>query len=342
MSLPFTIQISPQKLKEILEGISKETTLTSILSQLDVALSTRASETTLSSINGKIPPLGDIIREPVAGDKRYKINIVGDETGLFKTTDFTEVRDITRWGGVTLSGRDITGDIAKLPDILAKLDALDNALGSIGTDLIQIGKGGNVVGGQSRNFLDYALAIYQANWREPIPDYKEGSNVWLTGIGGCTEAVDSRNIWYDPTDYTVTETTPTTKTWVGLDATLPMNVVELAIEVDGRVSAAGERMYVRVVDDFGNVLIEGSIDSTTISTISGRFTIRAGQFWIYMQKIKIQAYMAAAGQVGYITGVLLRHYRGKNIICGWTYGLGADTIRPLRVDTDGYLLIKSV
>ena len=66
-------------------GIAKESTLSAILGQLDVALSTRASEATLSSIDGKIPSPTINGNMPVA--------IAEDIVNLAKETTLQAVRD---------------------------------------------------------------------------------------------------------------------------------------------------------------------------------------------------------------------------------------------------------
>lgn len=62
------------------------------------------------------------------GDGALNAILKTDNIGLFKTADFTEVRDITRVGGESQTGRDWSGDFANL-DIA--LSALRDSIGKI-------------------------------------------------------------------------------------------------------------------------------------------------------------------------------------------------------------------
>ena len=59
-----------------------------------------AAVTVTLEVSGKHPGVNSILSK--------------DELGLFKTADFTESRDVNRWGGTALTGRDISGDLANL------------------------------------------------------------------------------------------------------------------------------------------------------------------------------------------------------------------------------------
>ncbi|MEM1820619.1 MAG: hypothetical protein QXU64_03390, partial [Thermofilaceae archaeon] len=50
---------------------------------------------------------------------RVGVAIYDDRVGLARSSDISAVqpRNIAQWGGVTLSGRDVTGDLAKLQNI---------------------------------------------------------------------------------------------------------------------------------------------------------------------------------------------------------------------------------
>ncbi|MEM0459293.1 MAG: hypothetical protein QXZ31_05460 [Thermofilaceae archaeon] len=109
-------------------GLAKESTLSSILGRLDVALSTRASESTLTAIRDRLPS-----SLTTAGNLR--IAVVEDTVGLAKSADVSAIqpRDIARWGGTALTGRDVTQDLAKLQnlDIALSTRASETTLSSI-------------------------------------------------------------------------------------------------------------------------------------------------------------------------------------------------------------------
>ena len=66
-----------------------------------------AAVTVTLEVSGKHPGVNSILSK--------------DELGLFKTADWTESRDVNRWGGTTLTGRNISGDLANLDIALSEI-----------------------------------------------------------------------------------------------------------------------------------------------------------------------------------------------------------------------------
>ncbi|MEM2678645.1 MAG: hypothetical protein QXU62_08375 [Thermofilaceae archaeon] len=153
-------------------GLARESTLSSILGRLDVALSTRASESTLGGIKSQTdkltfdgsnrlyvnaavvanPPNLDVALSTRASEStltavrdrlpsslttagNLRIAVVEDTVGLAKSADVSAIqpRDIARWGGTALTGRDVTQDLAKLQnlDIALSTRASETTLSSI-------------------------------------------------------------------------------------------------------------------------------------------------------------------------------------------------------------------
>jgi len=251
---------------------------------------------------------------------RLYIIIAADNVGLFKTTDFTETRDITRWGGTTLTGRDITGDIAKLSD-------LANALGSVGADVFQIGKGADIV--------ETSGGLYKRSLN--ICDTHAPFTATASGRGAKVTSAYSWLLWRDfPAEpYVVTETTYTRKTYFRIDVPQKPHFLGGSQAIRGYVSAAGEKMYVRARSSIWGTIGTVSFTETTPTTKWIPFTLP--QSPAVFHEIYYEAYVAAAGQTGYITEVAFHVHSNLPIIWGWTYSLGTRQQRPIRVDFDGYI-----
>lgn len=99
------------QLKDISSKVATEATLSSILSQLDVALSTRASEATLQAIKAQTDKL------------TFDAN--GNLLVALSGTSTVNVGNFPSW---------FTSSTATTDSIYSKLDALDDALASVGTD----------------------------------------------------------------------------------------------------------------------------------------------------------------------------------------------------------------
>lgn len=99
---------------------------------LDVNLSTRASESTLIAMMNRLPA-----SLTTAGN--FKVAIIEDAVGLAKSDDISAVqpRNITQWGGVYLTGRDISKDFEKLQniDVLLSTRASESTLAAINNKL---------------------------------------------------------------------------------------------------------------------------------------------------------------------------------------------------------------
>jgi hypothetical protein len=89
------------------------------LQNIDVLLSSRASESTLSAINSKLP-------STLTALGNFKVGILEDTVGLAKDTTLSSAlpRNLTQIGGVNLTGRDWSLDFAKLQNIDTALSVL--------------------------------------------------------------------------------------------------------------------------------------------------------------------------------------------------------------------------
>ena len=91
------------------------------LAKLDVAFSTRASETTLGSVLTQLDITLSALRDAVCAASPNNKTLAD----LFSRLAETLTRNITTWGGIALTGRDITSDLAKLDITISALrDAL--------------------------------------------------------------------------------------------------------------------------------------------------------------------------------------------------------------------------
>ncbi|MEM1510576.1 MAG: hypothetical protein QW096_11990, partial [Thermofilaceae archaeon] len=82
---------------------------------------TRASESTLVAVKDRLP-----ISLTTTGN--FKVAVLEDGIGLAKSSDISAIqpRNITQWGGTTLTGRDISADLAKLQNLDVTLSVLAN------------------------------------------------------------------------------------------------------------------------------------------------------------------------------------------------------------------------
>ncbi|MEM1820417.1 MAG: hypothetical protein QXU64_02365 [Thermofilaceae archaeon] len=87
-----------------------------------------ARDSTLAAVRDRLP-------SSLTSAGNFRIAVVEDAVGLAKSTDVSAIqpRNIARWGGTTLTGRDITQDIAKLQnlDVALSTRASESTLSSI-------------------------------------------------------------------------------------------------------------------------------------------------------------------------------------------------------------------
>ena len=75
------------------------------------------SEDVLSSIAEdelRIELIKDSIGLLKTGDQPFRFNLENDNVGLFTPSDFSETRDITKWGGTSLTGADVTTNLTNI------------------------------------------------------------------------------------------------------------------------------------------------------------------------------------------------------------------------------------
>jgi len=114
------------KLDVALSSRSTEATLASILTKLDVALSTRALESggNLASVKTNTDPLvaaaaGGYVRQDSTGTiaKESGGNLASIKTNtdtMITALQIIDDQNLAKWGGTSLTGRDISGDLSKL------------------------------------------------------------------------------------------------------------------------------------------------------------------------------------------------------------------------------------
>jgi hypothetical protein len=169
-------------------------------SNLDVALSTRASESTLGAVRDRLPSslttagnLKTAIQEDAVGlvkssqlpssltaSGNLKIAVQEDAVGLAKSSDIsaTQPRNLTQIAGTALTGRDWSGDFAKLQnlDVLlssraassqlpSSLTTAGNLKAAIMEDAVGLAKSSDLSAVQPRNLTQIAgTALTGRDW----------------------------------------------------------------------------------------------------------------------------------------------------------------------------------
>jgi len=304
-------------------------------SNLDVALSTRASESTLSGLSGKFPSavaLGDSLSNPTT-------TIVGDALLGFDGTYWRRVRvdtsgrlaiqnepnlDValsTRASESTLSSFVGTPDSSPPPKgvmllgydgTYARRIKTDGA-GELQVDVLTVPNPPNLdVSLSSRlsedTFKERTLGVFGQDRFRYYPVHRVASSL--------------------PDAVSVTETSWTSKGTVGwamrfhhIDVTWNFVVINAWV-------AAGSTMHVRVINEVtGRVVWEATITSTDPNNWLGAFDVYCKWWNIWGVSYRVEAYVEAAGQTGYLKNFAIDVHGIPNM--------------P-RVDSEGYLLIKSV
>jgi len=277
---------------------------------LDVALSTRASESTLSSVKTLLDKLEDALAS--VGTDKIRIDDAG--------------------GSITVDGTVNIGNFpTDFPDsgTHTKLDNIYNRLYDVHVTSLPVTKGDWLSAIPNPSNLNVDLQSVRRTIASFPPESGPGASL----------PSDSPWHWIDDTDYTVTETTYTQKTYcrprVGW---LPSRSVMLEWGVKARIDTAGETLYVRIRSESGRLLEEMSFTETSFTPKYKRLSITF-HAWEHDQ-LFIEAYVT--GGTGYIDWVKL-YFIPVNVPEGWTGTWGeGEQFKPIRVDSDGYPLVRIV
>jgi len=326
-------------------------------SNLDVALSTRASESTLSGLSGKFPSavaLSDSLSNPtttiigvanLGWDGTYWRRLATDTSSRLRTVvesvanpSNLDVALSTRASESTLSS--FVGTPDSSPPSKGVL-----LLGYDGTYVRRVKTDGagelqvDVLTVPNPSNLDVALSSRASELTSSkVRDMVIGSELGVSGKGAAYPSFDAAH-WQDSSTYTVTETSWTEKTrcWFR-PRSVPYACYHIFIGIYGYVAASGQTMYVRVRSYYRGVL--ASFTFTETSTAGNAARVLYVKIPNWDDPIMIEAYVAASGQTGYITSAWIDFIPLGGLISGYCYDIS--DYKPIRIDSDGYLLIKSV
>jgi len=310
-------------------------------SNLDVALSTRASESTLSAIAGALASK--------ATDK-LRVSVV-DALPLSPI-------NLTQVSGTSLTGRDWSSDFAKLQnlDVALSTRASESTLSSLSGKFPSAAALADNLSNPTTTIVGSALLGWDGTyWRRVAVDASSrlrvvaesvanppnldrslskaaqniiGVEVGLSGYDAVYPSFDDTQ-WSDTTTRTVTETSWTGKTRFRLRMrSLPHAGYYLHVVVRGYVAASGQTMYVRVRGWQHGTLATFTFTETAATLKEARAYFDKVAWW--EDVIAIEAYVAASGQTGYITAVVV------NLVpaLGLAYGHDAVSVRPTAIAAD--------
>jgi hypothetical protein len=230
--------------------------------------------------------------------------------------------NLARVAGTALTGRDWSIDFARLQNIDVALSsrASESTLSAIKA------KTDNLDVLLSSRASEATLTLV----RNLISDIDIG----LSGYDAAYPRHDAGQ-WHDSTTYTVTETTWTEKTRLSYRPRSTRSAgYFIRFAIWGRVSAAGQTMYVRVRSGYRGVLGTATFTETSPTLREIRVYYQKALWWD--DPIIFEAHVAGAGQTGYITYVDANFIPVEGLIHGILTDLS--DLRALRTDTDGLLL----
>jgi len=262
---------------------------------LDVALSTRASESTLSDVKALLDKLEDALASVGADKLRASIVDALPESPF----------NLSKVAGTPLTGRDWSNDFAKLQN------------------------------------LDIALSAHRDDLRTDIRWLGSTALVPVSGKGAAMPSWDTDH-WRDDTTYTVTETSYTEKTRCNFrPRSTRYTAYVLFVYVRGYIDTSGETLYVRLRSWYRGVLWEKTITSTSEVGVGGHaFYVKP---FHVDDPLMIEAYVTAG--TGYIKSARIDFVPLEGLILGRYYESTddrLDAVKPVRVDADGYLLMRCV
>jgi len=164
-----------------------------------------------------------------------------------------------------------------------------------------------------------------------------------SGYGVTVRAEDvDPVIWFDSTEYPVTETSPTVKTYFLFDTNV-LKVGVLALSVKAKVLTEGDVLHVLAENRLGQVLFEDTWTKTEFEDKTYNVTNAYFEPPRFPERIGFKAWVEAVGQQGVINlvGATLDVHGTFNLAYGWTGLVGqGHGVKPLLIDNDGRLRIK--
>ncbi|MEM4975713.1 MAG: hypothetical protein QXT64_00135 [Desulfurococcaceae archaeon] len=269
---------------------------------LDVALSTRASEATLVAIRDRLPA-------SLTSAGNFRVAVLEDGIGLAKDSTLSSILSrldtnlSTRASETTLSG--IKSQTDKLTfDASNRLIVNATVVANLDRSLLTV----------KRELLTLAPASGR-NATVPVDDYVH---------------------WIDSAEYSVTETSWTEKTrCVVRQRNLPSRTYLVHVYVEGYVSA-GQTLYVRFRSHYRGTLASFTFTETSYVSKEANATYIAPGWWD--DPIYVEAYVT--GGTGYVKNAQINFVKA-NVVEGWTGTISGEQFKPLRIDAEGYLLAKS-
>jgi len=189
---------------------------------------------------------------------------------IVKAIKGTQPRDVVQWGGVSLTGRDVSKDLERLPDIDGKLGDIRGALESVAVDKFRtsvidaLPVGDNWIGRVKIGDGTRAVQVNQIDPRFPLQVDDRTRFVDRKLIGSGTLDAPASFYWEDDTVYEITETEWTAKSMCRIHMhTLGFGAILDGVYIKAYVSTTGEELLVRVRNEEGNILASEKWTETT-------------------------------------------------------------------------------
>ncbi|MEM1631882.1 MAG: hypothetical protein QXX83_07100 [Thermofilum sp.] len=353
-------------------GLARDSTVSSILNRLDVNLSTRASESTLAAVRDRLPSslttagnfraavvedavglardstvaaVRDRLPSSLTTAGNFRVAVAEDAVGLARDSTLAAVRDrlpssLTTAGNLKVAILEDAVGVAKestLSSILGRLDvalstrASESTLGGIKSQTDKL-----TFDASNRLYVNAAVVANPPNLDRSLLTVKREllSFAPVSGSGAALPADDYTH-WTDTTEYAVTETSWTRKTYLRIR---PRNMRGRAYHVHFYVQgyvAAGQTLYVRLRSDWRGVILSLTFTETSYTTKEAGGSYLAPAWWEDI--LHIEAYVT--GGTGYIRNVSVSLIP-ENVVEGWDYTIGeGERFRPIRVDSSGYVYV---
>ncbi|MEM1523125.1 MAG: hypothetical protein QXU69_08865, partial [Thermofilaceae archaeon] len=355
-------------------GIARDSTVSSILNRLDVNLSTRASESTLAAIRDRLPSslttagnLKTAIMEDAVGLAKssdvaavrdrlpsslttagnFKAAVVEDGVGLARDSTLAAIRDrlpssLTTAGNLKVAILEDAVGVAKestLSSILGRLDvalstrASESTLGGIKAQTDKL-----TFDTSNRLYVNAAVVANPPNLDRSLLTVKRELLSFAPASGrGALLPPDDYGHWDDNTEYAVTETSWTTKTYLSLrQRNMRARAYHIYFAFQGYVTA-GYTLYVRLRSFWRGVLLTFSITETSYAWREGIAGYVTPAWW--NDPLYVEAYVT--GGTGYIRYAHI-DLVPTNTVEGWDYTIGeGEHFRPIRVDSGGYVYVHT-